>query len=236
MAEEQKGMQPYKLPTLEDLCKDVDIAYKDDKLNKLLNEPIPQNWIKLHPFVNIKKNDGSSAPLKYIPIDKVKYMLTSIFQEWKHEIVDYKVLFQSVAVHVRLHYKHPPTGEWLFHDGIGSVGVQTDKGKAASDLAAIKQDAIMKALPAAASYALKNAAEKLGSIFGGYLNKEDTIPFVGKYSSMDVEEELNDLFDENMNMLDPSDQTRIQEIIDKKEVSSYKKAVQLIKDKLNQKP
>jgi len=33
----------------------------------------------------------------------------------------------------------------------------------------------MKALPAAESYAIKDAAEKLGQIFGSNLNRKDTV-------------------------------------------------------------
>jgi len=92
-------------------------------------------------------------------------------------------LFNSVYVAVRLHYRNPLTGEWLSHDGLGAVGVQTDAGAKASDLTAIKQDAIMKALPAAESYAVKDAAEKIGAIFGKDLNRRDVAVFnKGSYS------------------------------------------------------
>lgn len=160
------------LPTLADLHHDVEAAFKQDQLNLLLNQPVPEKWVKDHPFA---KN------VKYIPIEKIEFLLTRIFQEWRVEVVAEGVMFQSVYVKVRLHYKNPLTGEWSFHDGLGAVGVQTDAGKSASDLAAIKQDAIMKALPAAESYAIKDAAEKLGELFGKNLNRKDTAVFSGAY-------------------------------------------------------
>jgi hypothetical protein len=40
----------------------------------------------------------------------------------------------------------------------------------------------MKSLPAAESYAIKDAAEKLGILFGKNLNRKDTIAFSGAYS------------------------------------------------------
>lgn len=170
MANDQNNKR--QLPTLQDLHYDVEKAFKQDQLNLLLNQPVPQAWIKDHPFA---KN------VKYIPIEKVEFLLTRIFQEWRVEILSEGQLFQSVYVKVRLHYKNPLTGEWSFHDGLGAVGVQTDAGKPASDLGAIKQDAIMKALPAAESYALKDAAEKLGELFGKNLNRKDTVGFSGAY-------------------------------------------------------
>lgn len=162
------------LPTLKELHLAPDQAFKSDALNILLNQPVPSKWVKDHPM---------AAGVKYLPIDKVEFMLTRIFQEWKVEVVNYAALFQSVSVHVRLHYKNPITGEWLYQDGLGAVAVQTDKGASAADLSKIKSDAIMKALPAAESYAIKDAAEKLGTIFGKNLNRKDAIAFeVGSYS------------------------------------------------------
>lgn len=167
-----------KLPKLEDLHHDLQEAFKTDQLNLLLNQPVPAKWVKQHPFA---KN------VNYIPIDKVEFLLTKIFGEWKVEILAEGALFQSVYVKVRLHYKNPLNGEWSFHDGLGAVGVQTDAGKPASDLGAIKQDAIMKALPAAESYAIKDAAEKLGVLFGKDLNRRDTMPFQPTYELPKVE-------------------------------------------------
>lgn len=162
------------LPTLKELHLAPDQAFKSDALNVLLNQPVPIKWVKDHPM---------AAGVKYLPIDKVEFMLTRIFQEWKVEVVNYAALFQSISVHIRLHYKNPITGEWLFQDGLGAVAVQTDKGASAADLSKIKSDAIMKALPAAESYAIKDAAEKLGTIFGKNLNRKDAISFeVGSYS------------------------------------------------------
>lgn len=160
------------LPKIQDLHHDLAEAFQTDQLNLLLNQPPPSKWIKEHPFA---KN------VNYIPIDKVEFLLTKIFQEWRVEVMREGQLFNSVYVAIRLHFKNPLNGEWGYHDGLGAVGVQTDKGASASDLSAIKQDAIMKALPAAESYAVKDAAEKLGVLFGKNLNRKDTIGFVPTY-------------------------------------------------------
>lgn len=161
------------LPTLAELHHDVQAAFKQDQLNLLLNQPVPQAWIKDHPFA---KN------VKYIPIEKVEFLLTRIFQEWRVEILSEGQLFNSVYCKVRLHYKNPLTGEWSYHDGVGAVDVQTAKGESAADLSKIVANAVMKALPAAESYAIKDAAEKLGELFGKNLNRKDTMAFSGAYS------------------------------------------------------
>lgn len=166
------------LPTIQELHHDITDAFKTDQLNLLLNQPVPTSWIKAHPF---------AKGVNYIPIERVEYMLTKIFGEWRVEVKREGQMFNSVYVCVRLHYKNPTTGEWQFHDGLGAVGVQTDKGASASDLSAIKQDAIMKALPAAESYAVKDAAEKLGKLFGKDLNRKDVIEFSPTFEKPKVE-------------------------------------------------
>ena len=216
------------LPTLKDLHHDESVAFKNDQLNLLLNQPTPEKWIKDHPFA---KN------VKYIPIDKVEFLLTRIFQEWKVEIISYSALFNSVSCHIRLHYKNPISGEWSFHDGIGAVGVQTDAGKSAADLGAIKQDAVMKALPAAESYAIKDAAEKLGILFGKNLNRKDTIGFAGAYSKEekapadDDWSVLNELYNLKEENLTEEEKINAERILKTKEVNSYNKLLKLLKSK-----
>lgn len=164
-------MDAKNLPTISDLYKDFDsieVAFKQDQFNFLASQHPPQSWVKEHPF---------AKGVKYLPIDKIEYLLRKIFKQYRIEVIGYNQLFNSVAVHVRVHYLHPVTNEWNFQDGLGAVGVQTDKGSSASDLSAIKQDAIMKALPAAESYAVKDAMEKLGNLFGASLNRKDVVAF-----------------------------------------------------------
>jgi hypothetical protein len=179
-----------KLPTLQDLTQDKEIALKNDQLNYLLNQNVPPQWIKKHPFVNVKIN-GQNQPLEYIPVERTKLLLTQIFQVWESEIIEYKALFNSVSVQVRLRVRNPLTGDWITHDGVGAVDVQTKSGASAADLSQINANAVMKALPAAASYALKNAAEKLGTLFGGNLQKYDIASFTPVYNE-ELKQQMSD--------------------------------------------
>lgn len=142
---------------------------KREVLNAILNTPPYKGWLKEHPVV---KN------VLYLPVDKVEMQLRKLFKRTRIEVIEYKQLFNSVTCHVRIHYIDPISGEWDFHDGVGAVSVQLDAGSNGSDLSKIKHDAVMKALPAAKSYAKKDAAEELGKIFGSDLNRKDTIAFV----------------------------------------------------------
>lgn len=170
------------LPTLAELHHDPQLAFKNDELKLLLNQPPHKTWLKKHPHAKTKNDQNQSVPSEYIPIDKIEFMLDRIFQEWKIEVLQAQVMFQSIAVTVRLHYKNPVNGEWSFHDGVGAKSVQVNQGASAADLSAIKDAAVQMALPSAKSYAIKDAAEHLGSIFGRDLNRRDTIMFAGAYS------------------------------------------------------
>jgi len=173
----------HQLPTIAQLHDKDEVAFKHNELLKLLNQPVHEKWVKTHDLISVKIN-GQMTKLKYLPIDKVRFLLTRIFGLfWYDEIIKYSAEFNSCTVQVRLHYCMPGTDIWLFKDGIGAVGVQTDKGSNASDLGAIKSNAVMLAMPSAASYALSNAAEKLGSLFGANLNKSDAIAFAGMSNS-----------------------------------------------------
>jgi len=167
----------------------------------------------------------------YLPIDKVEYLLTRIFQEWKCEVISYSNLFNSVSCHVRLHFKNPLTGEWNFQDGVGAFDVQTEKGASAADLSKINANAVMKALPAAKSYALKDAAEMLGQLFGSNLNRKDTIAFAGSHNDPNEQyDQLVQLFELKKDVLMKEDIERIEAIINNKEVNSYKKVIKKLQE------
>lgn len=142
-------------------------AIKDDNLNMLLSMPPHIDWIKKHPI------HGTM----YIPTAIIRRNLKVIFGQFHDEILREGQMFQSMYSVVRLHILNPATGEWFFYDGIGACDVQTNTGASAADLSAIKAFAVQKGLPASATYAFKNAAAKLGPMFGSELNKKFTAPF-----------------------------------------------------------
>lgn len=170
-----KQQTEHKIPTFAELQQNSEEAYAYDEFLKLVHTSPPAEWVKDHDQLKIKVR-GQWVAYKYLPIDKVEFMLHRIFgaNGWKREILREGIMFNAMYVTIRLWYKIPKTNEWLFHDGIGAQGVQVDKGESAANMAAIKSDAIQKGLPSAASYALGNAAEKIGEIFGANLNKIDT--------------------------------------------------------------
>lgn len=177
----------HNVPTLAELQQDMEVALKNDKLNYICNQPVPKEWVKKHPTIKVKNDSGAWQPLEYLPVDKVEYLLMRIFGRWRREIKSVSVTANSVMAIVRLYVWNPVFGEWDWHDGVGAVPIQQDSGAEATDINAVKKNAIQIGGGAAVSFALKDAAHCFGSIFGKGLNK--SVPqFMGNYSDIKVEQ------------------------------------------------
>jgi hypothetical protein len=174
-------MENKNLPTLQELYSNTEIAKKENALNILLNHEPKKDWLRLHPV---------AKGVLYIPIERIEYLLTNIFQVWNVEIKEIKLIANSVVVTVRLHYKDPVTGEMQFHDGIGGAPLQTEKNAGAIEFDKIKSNAVMLAAPSAESYAIKDAAEKLGKLFGKDLNRSDKIMYDNIGKKFEEEDQL----------------------------------------------
>lgn len=159
------------LPELKELLSgDMELRADQNDLNHYLNVKPPDTWVKQHPF---------ASGVKYLPIERVEWLLTKIFFRWYVEVLETKIIANAITVTVRLFYmdRLSDGGGYLHQDGVGAAPLQTDKGAGAIDFDKIKNDAVMKALPAAESYAIKDAAEKIGRIFGKDLNRKDEIGY-----------------------------------------------------------
>lgn len=158
-----------KLPTIQELYDDesLELTVKIDNFNVILNQPPPESWVKVHPYV---------SGHKYLPIEKVEWILRRIFKRYKIEITGQGVAFNGIWVTVRVHYFHPILEEWMYHDGIGSMALQVKKGSSPADLANINNGALSMAFPIAKSLAVKDATDHFGSAFGANLNRKDIMP------------------------------------------------------------
>lgn len=165
------------LPKIQELYSDKLTTQKNDAFVALMNQQPKPVWVKVHPFI---KN------YKYLPIERVEFLLKTIFKRYRIEITGQGTSFNGVWVTVRVHYLHPITGDWDFHDGIGASQLQTAKGTSASDLININNGAISMAFPMAKTIAIKDACDHFGNLFGADLNRKDVITY-------DVDLTLQDL-------------------------------------------
>lgn len=181
-----------KLPSIADLYADTELAFKNNQLSALLNQQPKPEWFKPHPTAKIEvvKEDGSKVKVaaKYMPIERTEWLLTMIFTKWKVEVKWSQLIANSVEVCVRLHYLDPTTGQWEWQDGLGAVALQIDKDKGATEFNHIKSAAVQMAAPAAESYAIKDAAEKLGRLFGKDVNRQGNANYDMLVTRFDKEE------------------------------------------------
>lgn len=217
-------MEKSNLPTMADLTSDVELAWKNDNFNLLLNQPPPEKWVKTHPFIR---------NYNYLPIDKVEFLLRKIFKKYRIEVIKTGMLLNSVECTVRVHYFDPVNNEWLYHDGVGACELQTkkDTGNLKLDMSNINNGAITMALPIAKTVAVKDACDHFGKLFGSDLNRKDTLDFsIDKNLNVDIQlEELTNLYELKKETVTPEEQINFERIIKNKETKSYKKAINLLK-------
>jgi hypothetical protein len=163
------------LITFSSLVSDLQQAAKEDKLNELLNTQPHESWLKKRPT---GKGQG-----KYMPIEKIELLLTGIFQKWYVEVKMVQFIGNSVVVTITLHYWVPGFNDWRRTDGVGAAPLQGESGADATDASALKSAAVQMAAPMAKTYAIKDAAQSLGAIFGRDINRKGPAKFEGKYSS-----------------------------------------------------
>lgn len=156
------------LPTIAELFAEVETLPKTEGLNAILNVEPPQSWVKTHPY---------AKDHKYIPIDKVEYLLRKIFKQYRIEITGNGTAFNGVWVTVRVWYLNPATNDLDYHDGIGAAQLQTKQGSSPADLQNINNGALAMAFPIAKTLAVKDACHHFGKIFGADLDRKYSLPF-----------------------------------------------------------
>lgn len=171
MSDQIAKTEPTRLPTIAEIyaSDDMPVLQKDSLFQVLVNQDPKPDWIKKHPL--------TKQP--YIPIERVEWLLTNIFLKWRPEVKQVQLIGNSVAVTIRLHYYDHTSNEWHWSDGVGAAPLQTAEGAGATDFAALKSAAVQMALPSAKSYAIKDAAECIGKLFGKDINRKSSIDYSG---------------------------------------------------------
>lgn len=125
-----------------------------------------------------------------LPITYVEHLLKKLyFGLYQIEVVSYAMIVNEITVHVRLSVFHPILGQWMKYDGLGAIPVmQQAKSQVREFMDTKKVKALNINLPAAYSIAVKNAAKKIGKVFGADLNRKHE----DMYVPFPIQEPLND--------------------------------------------
>lgn len=142
---------------VEALYANKELMDKIARFNLVLNGETPDEWIRVLPGTTVK----------YVPIQRLEWLMTSIFGQFKYEVKSVLVINDSISVVVRVHYYNPVLDVWEWADGVGAAPLMATEGEMAVALA----------LPAAKSFAVKDAVEPLGKLFGKDLNRADQIAY-----------------------------------------------------------
>jgi hypothetical protein len=159
-----------KIPTMESLINPSEQDLKENALTVILNQSPPDNWLKVHPVI---------VNYRYLPIERVEYLLTRVFGKWWVEVKETQIMANSICVTIRLYVKNPITGEIDFNEGVGAAPIQTNKGASATDWTQAKTSGVQMALPMAKTYAVKDAAEQFGKLFGKDVSRKTQIDYDG---------------------------------------------------------
>lgn len=174
--------EPMNLPTISELYTEIDSAQKNDVFMVLLNQEPKPAWVKEHPFIR---------GYKYIPIERIEFLLKKIFKNYRIEVLKTGMLMNAVEVTVRVHYLHPITNTWEFHDGVGAQELQTqkDSGTLKMDMSNVNKGAVTMALPIAKTLAVKDACDHFGKLFGSDLNRKSNTNYTidDKLHSIDID-------------------------------------------------
>jgi hypothetical protein len=216
MSNEITTIPKRELPVLADLydLSNVDSLFKTDQFNHLMNQEPKGEWIAINKYANNSK---------YIPIGIKETLLQRIFKRTRIEILREGTMFNAVYVTIRLHYLHPITGEWDFHDGTGADQIQTKSGASPADLGSIGNNAVAMSLPKAVSFAISDATDHIGKLFGRDLNREKQMAF-GVDNNLDKEADLNELkalFAVVQDFIPADKFDNIKSVIDNKQVKQY---------------
>jgi len=137
------------------------------EFNTLVMSAPRKEWIKTNKY---------SQNAKYLPIRIVEELLSGVFPFWQVEQVgDPKILGNSIVISVQLKVFNPLLNQWLSFAGVGAVPIEVKSGAHPTDFTKINPKALHKNVPAALSFAINNAAKKIGRLFGSHLNSSETI-------------------------------------------------------------
>lgn len=142
---------------VEEMWANKELMAKVNGFNVTLNQEPQKEWVR-----TLKGTD-----IKYLPIERIEWLLTSIYGQFKYEVKSVLVIDNSVSCVVRVHYYNPVLDCWEWADGTGAAPLMATEGDMAVALA----------LPAAKTFAVKDAVEPLGKIFGKDLNRADQIVY-----------------------------------------------------------
>jgi hypothetical protein len=138
------------------------------------------------------KQNKFAGNSNYLEIGYIEAKLDQIYHGlWSWELSTVQQVVNGVQVTGHLRVFHPVASTWLTRSGIGFKEFQLSKGASDPTPANLSSKALERDVPIAAAEAFKNAAKKLGNIFGRHLNRSFN------YEHVEDSEIMNRIFNNN---------------------------------------
>lgn len=138
-----------------------------ESYRKLISSKPKSSWIAVNKYA------GSA---RYIPIGIIEELLREMYPAWEcQQNGQPQILGNSVVVSVQLRVFHPILQTWLSYPGVGAVPIEVQQGAGPLEFDKINSKALHKNVPAALSFAINNAAKKIGKLFGSHLNRQEEL-------------------------------------------------------------
>lgn len=199
----------------------------------ILNTALKQEPLVIkNMMVEMKKKGLNAGPMQdyeYIPIGVIEESLRQIF--FRQIDFEIKTSFRdlnSFIVIATITYKCPISLEMRKIDGIGAKALQQDSGSKVQEFnMTMKANALELGVGIAYSRAIKNAAKKLGKMFGGSLNRDEEIDSVVVFNkgvmdkTQENHKELSDLFELKKDHIPANDFDDVKSVIEKKHIKAY---------------
>lgn len=205
-----------------------------------LDPPVVKNMAK-----EIKKEGGQPGPdddYDFIPIEVIEELLRIIYSEdYSITIVSQQACLNSHVVHCKLMIDNGGTENYRAQvfDGIGAKDYEYKSNNKGNRIEYnMHHSAVSQAAPIAYTRAVKNAAKKLGRIFGSELNRtEDSTPVkqqATRSKRKSQPDQIGELLKDEEVVLTKEDREGIERILEKRERNNYKKALTLLQSKKKQ--
>lgn len=136
--------------TLETLYSGVGFIKEISNLDEILNSEPKKEWLKEHPQVK---------GFMYLPIERVEFLLNRLYKNTQIEIRSVISSDTRAVITIRVNYTDRD-GERMYQDGVGAVNIN-------------KVQPAEMAFPMAKTFAMKDACDIFGKIFGKDLNRKE---------------------------------------------------------------
>jgi hypothetical protein len=141
---------------------------------KMAKKPL-DNFLKevsKKPAAHLIKKNQFANNAEYLEIGYIEAKLDQIFLGlWSWENVTVQQMINGVQVSGDLKIFHPIACTWLTRNGSAFKEFQLKKGEKDPTPANLSSNALSRDIPIASAEAFKNAAKKLGNVFGRSLNR-----------------------------------------------------------------